>query len=527
MALRHGLDDLAAELLALGSGTLARNTGNFDAFFAVVQRLGPERIRRWPALEAAAIWVLSLTNQLRLAAIRLDELEVQIPRLIMEGRTFITENLRTPFDRTDPHTGMQCWVDMMRILIASLAGESAKALQLAHAWKRNFPRATEYDHATVNCVTGLAHFMNDRLPEAERSALAALAVFREERIEYGIAQSTTCAASAQILQGRVRQAGLLLEDASRRVSDRQASSSYVDVPLSTLRALVQLECGEPAAALPAAQENLERSASLPFPLLLHCSLCVVARSLLALNRPDEALAAFDRVIFHGNAEAQAWWDEKFSIERARTAAVAGETDKSAFEGPPQAGEVLELLMVSRRAPSPALLPALRSRLQQAEGRRDSEALSLGLFLKARIEHEMGQPLQARRSVQLLLASPITRNRVGSLAALAAGLRPMFNEALQSLLCNPAAVTPELRQLAVLLGEVQADDPRQLPPAALSKRERQIAAALLDGLSNREIAERFHVTESTVKWHLWNLFQKLGVRHRTGAARVLNKLRLVC
>jgi ATP/maltotriose-dependent transcriptional regulator MalT len=27
----------------------------------------------------------------------------------------------------------------------------------------------------------------------------------------------------------------------------------------------------------------------------------------------------------------------------------------------------------------------------------------------------------------------------------------------------------------------------------------------------------------VKWHLWNLFQKLGVRNRTGAVRALTRL----
>jgi ATP/maltotriose-dependent transcriptional regulator MalT len=528
LALTHGLDDLAAELLALGCGTLARSTGDFDAFFAVVQRLGPERIRRWPALEAAAIWAFSQTNQLRLATIRLDELEARIPQLTAEGRTFITENLRTPFDRTDPATGMQSWVGMMRILIASLAGESAAALRMSQSWLQDFPRATEYDRATVRCASGHAYFMNDRYPEAERDGLASLMAFREARTEFGMAQSTTCAGSAQILQGRVQQAGALLEDISRRISGALQQPTHAEVPLSVLRAFAKFECGDAEAALVQAQHNLQRSARLPFPLLLYCSLCVVARSLLALNRPEEALALFDRVDFQGSADAQAWWDGKFAVERALTAAVAGETARRAYAGPAAVRNLLELLAASRRCPDPALLRPLRARLQQAVERHDSEAVATTLFLKARIAHDVGQPLQARRSVQQLLTGELTRERIGSLAALAGGLQPMFCEVLRSLLLNPTSATAELRRLAQLLGKMPADEPAAKAqasadaPAALSKRERQIAAALLDSLSNREIAERLHLTEQTVKWHLWNLFRKLGVRNRSGAVRTLMK-----
>ena len=37
-----------------------------------------------------------------------------------------------------------------------------------------------------------------------------------------------------------------------------------------------------------------------------------------------------------------------------------------------------------------------------------------------------------------------------------------------------------------------------------------------GLSNRDIAQAVHLSEATIKWHLHNLFSKLGVRSRTQA-----------
>ncbi|MDQ7792793.1 MAG: response regulator transcription factor [bacterium] len=54
------------------------------------------------------------------------------------------------------------------------------------------------------------------------------------------------------------------------------------------------------------------------------------------------------------------------------------------------------------------------------------------------------------------------------------------------------------------------------PSPLSQREREALHCLSDGLSNREIAARLGIAESTVKTHLANLFAKLGVSDRTEA-----------
>lgn len=58
------------------------------------------------------------------------------------------------------------------------------------------------------------------------------------------------------------------------------------------------------------------------------------------------------------------------------------------------------------------------------------------------------------------------------------------------------------------------DRRRLP--GLTDREREVLAMLADGLSAREIAERLFLSTSTIKTHLHNLYDKLGVTHRAAA-----------
>jgi two-component system, NarL family, nitrate/nitrite response regulator NarL len=48
---------------------------------------------------------------------------------------------------------------------------------------------------------------------------------------------------------------------------------------------------------------------------------------------------------------------------------------------------------------------------------------------------------------------------------------------------------------------------------LTARERQIVAAVVDAYQNKEIAEKFAISEKTVKHHLTNIFNKVGVSNR--------------
>ncbi|MFL5892843.1 MAG: response regulator [Solirubrobacterales bacterium] len=54
-------------------------------------------------------------------------------------------------------------------------------------------------------------------------------------------------------------------------------------------------------------------------------------------------------------------------------------------------------------------------------------------------------------------------------------------------------------------------------AELSKREREVLALVAEGLPNKLIARRLEISEKTVKTHLTNVFQRIGVTDRTQAA----------
>jgi DNA-binding NarL/FixJ family response regulator len=89
--------------------------------------------------------------------------------------------------------------------------------------------------------------------------------------------------------------------------------------------------------------------------------------------------------------------------------------------------------------------------------------------------------------------------------------------------HPDDVAAAVRQAfdhSVFLAEL----PPRVPPAArelpegLTKREVEILRLVAEGHSNAQLATMLWVTEQTVKFHLSNIYRKLGVANRTEASR---------
>jgi LuxR family maltose regulon positive regulatory protein len=98
----------------------------------------------------------------------------------------------------------------------------------------------------------------------------------------------------------------------------------------------------------------------------------------------------------------------------------------------------------------------------------------------------------------------------------------------------AGVRSFLKGILTMLGHV-GGTPKPLPQdesmalaiaASISPREQQILQLIGAGMSNREIADKFFISASTVKTHLENIFRKLGVSSRTQAIAQAHVLGLV-
>ncbi|HET6946469.1 MAG TPA: response regulator transcription factor [bacterium] len=175
-------------------------------------------------------------------------------------------------------------------------------------------------------------------------------------------------------------------------------------------------------------------------------------------------------------------------------------------------------------------PALRHRLRELLAEHpDYPVIGEGDVEEAAVERaadvivwDLGRdPVDLRRQIAAIPAGDIPLLLIGPGAgmadALAAGARGYL------------AVEPDGRRLAAALQAVAhgllVTDPAaaETPEAdeftaveTLTAREHDVLQLLAEGLANKEIARRLHISDHTVKFHVNAILGKLGARTRTEA-----------
>ncbi|MET8908115.1 AAA family ATPase [Micromonospora sp. NPDC004551] len=139
-------------------------------------------------------------------------------------------------------------------------------------------------------------------------------------------------------------------------------------------------------------------------------------------------------------------------------------------------------------------PAAYSRLRQAEallGRR-SRLATAGKLLR-----------QAHGTAQALGAVPLSEE-----------IRTLAGRARVALDEGPAAARPAPRPRAAAPAAPAVDE-----LVVLTAREREVLAAVAEGLTNREIGQRLFISERTIGVHVSHIFDKLQVRTRVQASAI--------
>lgn len=70
------------------------------------------------------------------------------------------------------------------------------------------------------------------------------------------------------------------------------------------------------------------------------------------------------------------------------------------------------------------------------------------------------------------------------------------------------------------------DHKKIEVLELSKREYEVLKEIASGLSNKEIANKLFLTESTIKTHISNLLAKLNAKKRTEAIKIAKEFQII-
>jgi len=99
--------------------------------------------------------------------------------------------------------------------------------------------------------------------------------------------------------------------------------------------------------------------------------------------------------------------------------------------------------------------------------------------------------------------------------------PYIDPAIASIVLRQLRRTPTLvaenEDVTVAIHAIDSEYQQLLETYPLTERELEILEMIVEGYRNSEIAERSYITIGTVKTHVRNILNKLGVDDRTKAA----------
>jgi LuxR family maltose regulon positive regulatory protein len=412
-------------------------------------------------------------------------------------------------------------------------------------------------YAMLGASFGYCLVAENRFDEARRF----LGQARRRALEIG---NSFIGPMALCLEGTIDFAQGHLRDAIasfRSASSRGSQLSYVggNAILAGFLAEALYETGQLGEAERFLTRYLPMFKETAAPDQLITSFTVLARIALSRGQREAALEFLDELEATGLGQGMPRLVASARLERGRMALLDGEIEAAqaflasaserhiwepfdglvAYANDADTPLIADLRWRMRSGKAASTLAALKDALKQAQDQhRHRRALKLSILL-AQALCATGQKAAGLRRLHDVLTFAAREGFVRTLIDEGSELLSLIAELRNQMAPSPngaAGLIDFIDRLLDAGGVVhRAHDGPSLAPGGvagqgesdtLTKRELQVLRLLAEGDSNRSMAERLFVSETTVKAHLRSINVKLGTQSRTQAVAVARQLRLV-
>ncbi|WP_176598990.1 MULTISPECIES: LuxR C-terminal-related transcriptional regulator [Sphingobium] len=449
-------------------------------------------------------------------------------------------------DREMPEDAPRLWLahrDRLRVSVAARGDDMLALVDLADNWMTRWEQLDSF-HTAAICVTrSLGHYQLGDRHAARRDLLVARQRAGEGGGKYGQLWVAKAEAYLELQSGRATRAREIILSALERAhaSDEIAASMIGTIHLLAARILV--ETGEVAlarehlsaghlhvgdnglieahiAALEAATLLAEESDGVDAALcetqhrLVRGLRYGVSADLLAVAlqlRHGRAADASDNfnAAFVGLAEG---W-RHVATGQLIPQYMAHDVEQTHAWVALSEGKVTEASAIATR-----LLPAA----EKAGRARDHVQL---LMLSATCSAGAGKMGDAKRSFERAIRMASERGFHRTILDFGWGLTSLLAETdLSSTVTGASGVLIEALRSRY---RIQAEGSNeQAPVDRLTAREHEVLVLLDTGLTSQAIADHIDLGLSTTKWHIQNIYNKLGVRNRSGALARARRLAML-
>lgn len=421
----------------------------------------------------------------------------------------------------------------------------------APGWLADYPDASTFDYAAVAGGYAIASAIMHDFATARHALRLAQDSIARVHSDYGFSWVAAVSALVELLQGDPLEAERNLREAEERVRSNIGDSAAIVSVLTLGRARAAADTGRLADAIEMVKQGMERgieqgildTAWFGIEVALACpghgedpgeiaGLQSMARRYarrlpflmdLALIRcalrHGRTVDAFDR------AESLAIWSRPASFHpealadltaMERTAATLAGIDLLMAAGTlKEAGTLIEQEMKNAtetgRRRDQVELHLMQAALMTRLSNQDGAIKALARAVVTGSKRGLMRPFveQCDLVAQLIQETPLKKFGLTLPADLA-----FFSRICDALSVSPQAIRPQAAEADGYV--VEAPTPREI----------ELLQLLDSGLDNSQIASRLSLSVPTVKWHLYNIYSKLGVKNRAGALAKARALRVL-
>ena len=481
------------------------SSGNLVLYSSWLEKLPAQVLANRPHLSLNAAFVLYLSG-------RFDD----ALQLIALAETDLAAQPASP-----EVENLLALVALYRGSIAAVRGDVEQAIELITFAQSRLPRADHMAHARAHFSLGVANEMSGQADDAAKNFLRASDKAQSAGVLHLAVHARCSAARVLIDQGRLH----LAEQACRTAIDLAEGQRFppLGVALSILGGIA-LERNDLASAEQLLNEGIALSSQRMLLIHVIAGMASYVHLTVCQGNTAEFLNAIDEV----NAILEEY-DEEYDVDRFYLVAAAHQARMHIFLADRQAVDQWAKAYQASRSDSPfeyAELTLVRYLLMSG----DYEAVpSILQPLLDAARHEG----RFRASMEIkLLFSRYCQDKGDiptALKWLSEALEIAAPEGFIRIFLDEAPVLellPQVRETApdlvdAILGQQKSPDDVERPaqpqlPEPLTEQELNILALIVGGKTNQQIADELVVTLGTVKWHVHNILQKLGVNNRTQA-----------
>lgn len=481
------------------------SSGNLVLYSSWLEKLPAQVLANRPHLSLNAAFVLYLSG-------RFDD----ALQLIALAETDLAAQPASP-----EVENLLALVALYRGSIAAVRGDVEQAIELITFAQSRLPRADHMAHARAHFSLGVANENSGQADDAAKNFLRASEKAQSAGVLHLAVHARCSAAQVLIDLGRLN----LAEQACRTAIDLAEGQRFPPLGVALLiLGGIALERNDLASAEQLLNEGIALSSQRMLLIHVIAGMASYVHLTVCQGNTAEFLNAIDEV----NAILEEY-DEEYDVDRFYLVAAAHQARMHIFLADRQAVDQWAKAYQASRSDSPfeyAELTLVRYLLMSG----DYEAVpSILQPLLDAARHEG----RFRASMEIkLLFSRYCQDKGDiptALKWLSEALEIAAPEGFIRIFLDEAPVLellPQVRETApdlvdAILGQQKSPDDVERPaqpqlPEPLTEQELNILALIVGGKTNQQIADELVVTLGTVKWHVHNILQKLGVNNRTQA-----------